>query len=112
MPQLKGKAHPQWKHGEYTKQKLSAEYRCWWHMHNRCYSPSANGYEYWGGRGIKVCKRWFEFKNFLADMGRKPSPKSKYSIHRVDNDGDYKPSNCVWATPKQQNASLRKRKKF
>jgi hypothetical protein len=70
-------------------------------MKNRCYNPKDKRYSKWGGRGIKVCQRWLDsYLNFLADMGRKPS--SQHSIHRINNDGDYEPENCEWATPIKQ----------
>jgi hypothetical protein len=63
---------------------------------------------YYGGRGIKVCKRWEKFKNFLADMGERPSWATG-GIDRIDPDGNYTPSNCRWATAKQQRNNQRKR---
>lgn len=73
----------------------------WTGMRQRCYNPKTSGYKYYGGRGIKVCKRWLSsFQTFVRDMGERPSPK--HSIDRMDSDGDYRPSNCRWATPKQQ----------
>lgn len=59
----------------------------------------------YGGRGIRVCQRWRLFKNFLADMGRRPTPK--HTLERVDNDNDYWPGNCVWATRLEQNRNKR-----
>lgn len=79
----------------------SVEYRIWTKMKLRCHDPNNSRYAGWGGRGIKVCKRWRDsFENFFADMGRRPS--KRHSLDRIDNDGDYKPSNCRWALPGQQ----------
>jgi predicted SnoaL-like aldol condensation-catalyzing enzyme len=75
-------------------------------MIRRCYVHKTAAYKRYGGRGIKVCKRWSGkngFINFFADMGERPHPKGEYSIDRKDNDGDYEPDNCRWATQQQQN---------
>jgi len=70
-------------------------------MLQRCANPDNPRYPDYGGRGITVCKHWWIFENFLADMGLKPSPE--LSIDRYpDNDGNYEPANCRWATPKEQ----------
>jgi hypothetical protein len=79
-------------------------------MKTRCYNEKAPKYPNYGGRGIKVCDRWLHsFENFLADMGPKPGPE--YSIDRKENDGDYEPGNCRWATPTQQAQNRRERRK-
>ena len=77
------------------------EYATWVAMKQRCTDPDCNSYHRYGGRGIKICHRWvFSFLDFLQDMGQKPTPK--HSIERKNNNGDYEPDNCVWATAKQQ----------
>lgn len=78
-----------------------ATYRSYASMKQRCLNPKAEGYEYYGGRGIIVCDTWkVSFKNFVADMGIRPS--LKHSIDRIDNNGNYCKENCVWSTHEDQ----------
>lgn len=77
---------------------LSPEYRAWSKLKMRCYCKTNPKYPLYGARGISVCDRWRDsFEAFYSDMG--PRPSSKHSIERKNNDGDYEPSNCVWAPP-------------
>lgn len=78
----------------------SKEYRTWLRMMSRCYKETDSAYEDYGGRGIKVCKKWHKFENFFKDMSTPPS--SLHSINRKNNDGSYTPSNCEWATATSQ----------
>jgi len=83
------------------------EYRCWRAMRDRCLNPKAPAYPDYGGRGIKIVKKWDDFLVFLADVGSRPSPQ--HTLDRFpDNDGDYRPGNIRWATQKEQCNNTRK----
>ena len=85
----------------------SPEYRRWADMIDRCTRVSRRDFARYGGRGVRVCQRWLDdFAHFYADMG--PRPSAKHSIDRIDTEGDYEPSNCRWATAKEQRINQRR----
>lgn len=91
-------------HGKST----SSTYKIWNQMHQRCKNPKVTHYHRYGGRGISVCEKWNDFRNFLRDMGERPEGMD---LDRINNDGNYEPGNCRWISHKEncQNQS-RKRK--
>ncbi|PHB11470.1 hypothetical protein COE80_31060 [Bacillus pseudomycoides] len=89
------------KHGQsFINGKFTPEYQAWANMKKRCSNPNANGYEYWGGRGINYCDRWESFDNFFEDMGSRPTPN--HSLDRIDNSKGYCSENCKWTDKAQQ----------
>ena len=80
-------------------------YRTWCKMKHRGHNKNADNYKYYGGRGITVCDRWLSsFPNFLEDMGERPEG---LTLDRINNDGNYEPSNCMWATKREQSNNQR-----
>lgn len=108
--------------GCWRKERLSQErkthgmsktaiYSIWAGIRKRCLDKKHPQFHRYGGRGIGICLRWrYSFENFLADMGERPS--EHHSVERENNDGDYEPNNCKWATPKEQASNRRNNRKF
>lgn len=96
-----------YKHGASSRDraKTMTEYKVWQWIRHRCNTPTATGYHRYGGRGIRVCQRWDAFPNFLADMGKRPTPK--HQIDRIDVNGHYEPANCRWVTKEEQMRNTR-----
>ncbi len=93
--------HRSTKHGKHN----NSEYRIYHGMISRCYNKENRAYPEWGGRGIRVCDRWLKsFEDFYADMGQRPKG---FVIDRIDNDGNYDPKNCRWASMKESNRNKR-----
>ncbi len=86
-------------------------YRTWVCIKTRCYNKNNKGYRYYGGRGVIMCDAWRDkitgFPTFVKDMGEKPSPE--HTVDRIDNDGNYEPGNCRWATKSEQSYNQRPR---
>lgn len=94
-------------HGRSRANARTTTYVVWSNMIQRTRNPNNPAWDSYGGRGITVCAEWADYTNFLADMGERPPG---LSLDRIDNDGNYEPGNCRWATWSQQRLNQRRRK--
>jgi hypothetical protein len=92
-------------HGDCKNRKDSSLYKRWQHMKSRCLNPNNKRYADYGGRGIQICEEWLSFSNYKRDVG---NPPEGCSLDRINNDGNYEPSNVRWATSKEQSNNRRK----
>lgn len=98
------RAERNYRHGNSGHRWKTGAYRSWDGMVQRCTNPNNSGYKNYGGRGIRVCGEWLDFRNFLRDMGDRPKGMS---LDRINVDGNYEPNNCRWATQSEQNHNRR-----
>jgi len=96
-------------HGNCNNKKNTREYMSWANMIARCMNPTNKRYKDYGGKGIKVCESWLDFRNFYADMEQCPDG---FQIDRINNNGDYEPGNCRWVSPKENTANRSTTRKY